>query len=66
MARKDNCPVASFNPWAAQDRKELWSGLSIAVEQAFNSGNTTKTILKRGAGKVAKAGLDKPFQETPG
>ena len=58
MARKDNCPVAKFNPWAAQDRKELWSGLSIAVEQAFNSGNLSKAMLKRGVGKVAKAGLD--------
>lgn len=58
MAIKDSCPVAKFNPWAAQDRKDLWSGLSIAVEQAFNSGNPTKAMLKRGAGKVAKAGLN--------
>ena len=58
MAIKDSCPVAKFNPWAAQDRKELWSGLSIAVEQAFNLGNPTKAMLKRGAGKVAKAGLN--------
>jgi|CXWL01.1.fsa_nt_gi hypothetical protein len=58
MAIMDSCPVAKFNPWAAQDRKELWSGLSIAVEQAFNSGNPTKAMLKRGAGKVAKAGLN--------
>ena len=58
MAVKDICPVAKFNPWAAQDRKELWAGFSIAVEGAFNSGSLTKTSLKRGAGKVAKSGLD--------
>lgn len=58
MAVKDTCPVAKFNPWAAQDRKELWAGFSIAVEGAFNSGSLTKTRLKRGAGKVAKSGLD--------
>lgn len=58
MAVKDNCPVAKFNPWAAQDRKELWAGFSIAVEGAFNSGSLTKTGLKRGAGKVAKSGLE--------
>ncbi len=58
MARRDNCPVAKFNPWAAQDRKELWSGLSIAVEQAFNSGNSKKAMLKRGTGKLVKAGQD--------
>ena len=58
MARKGNCPVAKFNPWAVQDRKELWSGLSIAVERAFNPGSPTTAKLKRGAGKLTKAGLD--------
>ncbi len=58
MAIKDSCPVAKYNPWAAQDRKELWSSMSIAVEEAFNSGILTATKLKRGAGKVAKSGLD--------
>jgi len=58
MAEKDNHPIAKFNPWAAQDRKELWAGFSIAVDGALNSGSLTKTKLKRGAGKVAKSGLD--------
>ena len=50
--------IVGLHPWAAQDRKELWAGFSIAVEGAFNSGSLTKTSLKRGAGKVAKSGLD--------
>lgn len=57
MAKNDSFPVAKFNPWAAQDRNELWNGLSIAVEQAFNSKTPTVTKLKRGAAKAAEVGL---------
>ena len=57
MAEKDHCPVARFNPWAAQNRKELWEGFAIAVENAFDTGSVTRTMVKRRAGKAAKAGL---------
>ncbi|HRI38496.1 MAG TPA: P-loop NTPase fold protein, partial [Nitrospira sp.] len=67
MARTDGFPVAKFNPWAAQNREELWESLVLAIESAFKKGNLTKTKLKSkatkviksdGVGKVLKKGLN--------
>lgn len=55
MARKDNCPVAKFNPWAVRDREELWKNLVLAIEGAFNKGSLTKTQIKGKAEKAVKS-----------
>lgn len=55
MARKDGFPVAKFNPWAAQNREELWVSLVLAIESAFKRGNLTKTKLKGKAAQVIKS-----------
>ena len=55
MARNDGFPVAKFNPWAAQDREELWVSLVLAIESAFKRGNLTRTKLKRKAAHVVKS-----------
>lgn len=57
MAEKDNCPVAKFNPWAAQDREELWKNLVLAIEDAFNKGSFTRVRIKSKAEKVVKFGI---------
>jgi hypothetical protein len=64
MARKDDYPVAKFNPWAAQNREELWRSLVLAIEGAFSKGNLTKAKIKSKAGNIVKSeGVKKVLKE---
>lgn len=59
MAERDNCPVAKFNPWAVQDRKELWETLVLAIEDAFKAGNFSKAKIKGKAEKIVQSKVAK-------
>jgi hypothetical protein len=59
MAERDECPVAKFNPWAVQDRKELWKTLVLAIEDAFKAGNFSKAKIKGKAEKIVQSEVTK-------
>ncbi|CAE6716110.1 MAG: hypothetical protein H8K06_06640 [Nitrospira sp.] len=59
MAQRDECPVAKFNPWAVQDRKELWKTLVLAIEDAFKAGNFSKAKIKGKAEKIVQSEVTK-------